>query len=92
MGGKLYTGGHQRERREADAQLVAGGPIPCRRCGRPVHPDRHKHLNWDGEKFDLGHPDPGQQGKQPEHHTCNRQAGGREGNRRKHQPASEEWW
>lgn len=92
MGKPQYAGPHKRERREADANLTANGPRPCRRCGKPVHPDRLAHLNWDGQPFDLGHPDPGQHGKEPEHQTCNRKAGGREGNRRKLQPASEEWW
>jgi len=87
----LYSGSHKNERRQADAQLQVK-PRPCRRCGRLVHPDRDAHLNWDGRRFDLGHPDPGQQGKEPEHATCNRQAGGREGNRRRTMPASEEWW
>lgn len=86
-----YRGGHKRERREANDQLKVR-PAPCRRCGRPVYPDHLRHLNWDGRKFDLGHPDPGQTGKQPEHNRCNRGAGGREGRRRKLMPASEEWW
>lgn len=89
--GNLYAGPHKRERREANAALTAR-PSRCRRCGRLVYPDHLRHLNWDGEKFDLGHPDPGQQGKEPEHATCNRGAGGREGQRRRRQPASEEWW
>lgn len=92
MGSPLYDAAHQRERKTADLQLVAGGPVPCRRCGRPVYADRQRHLNWDGMKFDLGHPEPGQTGKAPEHATCNRQAGGRRGRQVQLQPASEEWW
>lgn len=91
MGKQLYAGGHKRERREANDRLTVR-PIRCRRCGRLVYPDHLRHLNWDGRKFDLGHPDPGQDGKQPEHNTCNRGAGGREGQRRLRMPASEEWW
>ena len=91
MGRPVYDSEHQRERRAVDARLVAAGPVPCRRCGRPVYADRQHQLNWDGRRFDLGHPDAGQAGKAAEHATCNRQAGGREGNRRKHEPASREW-
>lgn len=92
MGKPQYGPQHQRERAQWDAHLTANGPRPCRRCGHPVYPDTHAHLNRDGTPFDLGHPDPGQATKEPEHATCNRKAGGREGNRRKHQPASMDWW
>lgn len=80
---ELYDWTHQQERAHWDAQLEALGPVPCRRCHRPVHPDRDAHLNWDRRPWNLGHPDPHQIGKRPEHATCNQSAGGREGNRRK---------
>jgi len=90
--GNPYDWAHQKERAEWDRTLVANGPVTCRRCSLLVYPDRQRHLNPDRAKFDLGHPDPGQMGKQPEHQTCNRGAGGREGRRRTQQPASREWW
>ena len=90
--GNPYDWAHQQERRHWDRRLVTGGPISCRRCGLPVYPDRLKHLNHDGMKFDLGHPDPGQDSKAPEHGTCNRAAGGRSAQRQARQPASQEWW
>ena len=84
---------HQRERADWNDTLTRLGSWTCRRCGLPVYPDHLAHLNRDGAPFDLGHPEPGQAGKEPEHaKACNRAAGGREGQRRLRMPASEEWW
>lgn len=92
MAKQQYDWRHQQERAEWDAHLTANGPITCRRCGHPVYPDRAAHLNPDGMCFDLGHPEPGEDGTQPEHATCNRRAGGRRGRRDQLQPASQDWW
>ena len=89
----LYRGDWRAKRAAWNAELVRLGSWPCRRCGQPVYPDHLAHLNRDGTPFDLGHPDPGQQGEEPEHaKACNRPAGGRKGRRQQLQPASEEWW
>lgn len=88
----LYDYDHEQERVAWNQHLETDGPIQCRRCGQLVYCDRLAHLNRDGRKFDLGHPDPGQTTKEPEHNCCNRKAGGREGRRRQLQPSSREWW
>ena len=91
MGRVTYDWAHQVERKDWDQSMVANGPVLCRRCGLPVYPDRLCHLNRDQAKFDLGHPDAGQDGKEPEHRCCNRRAGQAAGKADQYQPASEEW-
>jgi len=80
----------QASARRALAPLVASGRAVCRRCGQPIAP---------GQSWDAGHVDDlGLGGNpagrvEPEHTTCNRQAGGRLGNqlRRRGRRRLDEW-
>jgi len=95
MGG-AYDWAWQKLRKWWDDYLVANGPWPCRRCGKPVYPDRMRRLNRDGEKFDLGHETDVQdggttEGAEPEHNCCNRSAGKLAQLAKAREPASEEW-
>lgn len=96
MAADAYGYDHQAQRRAWDRALELNGAIACRRCGQPVHCDRRAHLNWDQQKFDLGHGVPVVHGgtgndSQPEHATCNRRAGARLGNARRRTPHSRSW-
>jgi len=51
-------------------RLIPG--TPCRRCGKPMY-----HT----QPLDLGHPTDGHDGIALEHRSCNRRAGGINGNR-----------
>lgn len=82
MASPQYDYQHQLERKAANGRLETLGPIPCRRCGQPVHCDAQRHLNRDGRKFELGHGvahinNGDGSDKQPEHAYCNEAAGGR---------------
>ena len=64
MAKPLYRGDWRAKRAWWNAELTRLGSRPCRRCGQPVYPDHLAHLNPDGSKFDLGHPEV--EGEQPE--------------------------
>ena len=94
--GSVYNWEWQKLRQWWDAYLVTNGPWTCRRCGRPVYPDRMRHLNPDGAKFDLGHDTDVQfggtlEGAEPEHRGENRSAGKLAQLEKAREPASEEW-
>jgi hypothetical protein len=64
-----YGAQHQQLRAEW-APLVDAGQVACARCGQPIEP---------GAPWDLGHTDDRTAWTGPEHATCNRAAGGRNG-------------
>jgi hypothetical protein len=64
-----YGGAHQRERARW-APKVARGIVDCWRCGQLIQP---------GRPWDLGHDDDRRTYRGPEHPSCNRQAGGKNG-------------
>lgn len=65
-----YDRRHQAER-ERWRPKVDAGLVDCWRCGHPIEP---------GRDWDLGHDDTDRTTYQgPEHRTCNRRAGGRNG-------------
>lgn len=67
-----YDGRHQRER-ERWRPKVETGLCDCARCGKWIRP---------GTPWDLGHDDHDRNiYRGPEHMSCNRQAGGRNGAR-----------
>lgn len=64
-----YGTAHQATRKRW-ARRLKQGPIPCARCGKPIH---------HGDPWDLGHTDDRTTWTGPEHVHCNRSAGGRNG-------------
>lgn len=66
-----YGTSHQAER-DRWAPLVAAGDVNCARCGNELDPE---------EPWDLGHSDDRTAYNGPEHVSCNRSAGGRNGAR-----------
>lgn len=66
------------------AQLAPQLPLPCIRCGRPVHPDPP---GWTGQPtWQVGHIQDAAKGGRPtvgntgpEHRVCNQRAGGQAG-------------
>lgn len=66
-----YGWAHQKAR-EAWRPVVDAGAANCVRCGRPIAP---------GSPWDLGHTVDRSGYTGPEHMRCNRQDGGRRGNR-----------
>lgn len=64
-----YDRRHKAER-ERWAPKVDAGLVVCARCGQPLEP---------GRPWDLGHNDERTEWTGPEHPTCNRKAGGRNG-------------
>lgn len=66
-----YGWAHQKARASWRPVVDAGGVV-CARCGRPIAP---------GSPWDLGHTADRQAYTGPEHMRCNRQDGGRRGNR-----------
>jgi hypothetical protein len=64
-----YDREHEAERRRW-SPLVDAGQVACARCGQPIGP---------GTPWDLGHTDDRTAWTGPEHATCNRAAGGRNG-------------
>lgn len=66
-----YGWAHQRVR-EQWAPKVAAGVVVCARCGKPISP---------GQRWDLGHTEDRRAWHGPEHASCNRSAGGKNGNR-----------
>jgi len=64
-----YGTAHQALRRRW-APIVAAGEQVCAKCDKPIEPD---------SKWDLGHNDDRTGYTGPEHATCNRSAGGRNG-------------
>ena len=93
MAKPLYRGDWRAKRKAWNQELTRLGSWTCRRCGQPVYPDHLAHLNPDGSKFDLGHPEVEGEQPEPEHaRKCNRSAGGRKAQQMARQPASEEWW
>lgn len=64
-----YGQAHQAERKRW-APIVQAGNAVCARCQKPLAPD---------EPYDLGHSDDRTAYNGPEHVTCNRSAGGRNG-------------
>ena len=65
-----YGPGHKRERRRWSYILSQEGVLPCARCQGPIH---------HGDAWDLGHNDERTAWTGPEHVSCNRSAGGRNG-------------
>lgn len=65
-----YGRAHQRERRRWERILEAEQVVPCARCPEPIH---------HGQAWDLGHTDDRTGWQGPEHVSCNRSAGGRNG-------------
>jgi hypothetical protein len=64
-------GTHHRALRERWKPIVAAGLAVCARCGRPIMP---------GTPWDLGHVDDDKSRyRGPEHRSCNRKAGGKQG-------------
>lgn len=64
-----YDRRHQLERLRW-APMVDAGLVDCARCHHPLEP---------GRPWDLGHTDDRTEWTGPEHPTCNRKAGGRNG-------------
>jgi hypothetical protein len=64
-----YGTAHQRERARWRPKVDAG-LVDCARCGQPLEP---------GRPWDLGHTDDRTGWSGPEHLTCNRRRGGRNG-------------
>lgn len=92
--GQHYGYQHKRLRARWAKTLRENGAVECARCGG---------LIYDGEPFDLGHPQGADvalggdgSGSAPEHPRCNRSAGATLGNRlRNGQPpvrVSHDWW
>ena len=65
-----YGADHRRLRLHHARQMSAGILYICPRCLEPIRP---------GDQWDLGHTDDRQGWSGPEHETCNRAAGGRNG-------------
>lgn len=65
-----YNLQHQRERKRWKRILSDEGVLPCPRCQLPI---------YDGQPWDLGHTDDREAWTGPEHVSCNRGAGGRNG-------------
>lgn len=64
-----YGSTHQKLRKQWTPVVNAGG-TRCARCGQLIEP---------GSEWDLGHTDDRRTWTGPEHSTCNRSAGGRNG-------------
>jgi hypothetical protein len=64
-----YGAAHKAERDRWTARVDAG-LVDCARCGQPIEP---------GRPWDLGHNDDRTGWTGPEHRTCNRVAGARNG-------------
>ena len=80
-------GPQHRALRAAWVPAVARGECSCPRCGKPIHP---------GQRWDLGHAEGGGPSDYsgPEHVSCNRAAGARNGNRMRRRlklRTSEDW-
>jgi hypothetical protein len=68
-GARGYGLSHKAERKRWEPMVDRGG-VTCTRCGEPIEP---------GRPWDLGHTDDRKGWTGPEHLTCNRRAGGRNG-------------
>ena len=66
-----YGAAHRAERAKW-AKVIATGDATCVRCEHPIAPT---------DPWDLGHSDDRKSWSGPEHASCNRSAGGRNGNR-----------
>ena len=65
-----YGADHQQLRKRYWAPKVRAGNIDCARCGQRIAP---------GQPWDLGHTDDRSAWTGPEHASCNRSAGGKNG-------------